>query len=89
MDKKLSKSAQAFFDYFKKLERPLSSTQLWANCESMDRYEELAGNEEFKQVLISKKHYLLDDPTAIVELECGRETFNPPKSHFWWWIDEL
>lgn len=84
-----SSGAQVFFNFFKSLERPLSSTQLWANCESMDKYEELAGNEEFKQVLISKKVYLLDDETSSDFLKSGRETFEPPKSHFWWWIDEL
>ena len=89
MDKKLSKSAQVIFDYYKRLDQPFSADRLGNKFDSLDRYPELAGNKEFKQILISKKSLLLDDPASFLELKAGREYLNPPESHFWWYIDEL
>ena len=86
-------------DYFKifkqhinKLEHPESYISMCYIMSEPENAKDLANNNQFKQLLITKKHLIINtqNPTFLIDLITTiRETENYPKSHFWWYIEKL
>lgn len=81
----------SYFDIFESIDRPFHNESYFNMCINMDEEEELIGNETFKDLILKKRGiiFMEDKEDLIKMLKSWREDYNTPKTHYWWWIDEL
>ncbi len=83
---------EIFTKYVNRPEHPESYITMCWRMSYPENAKDLANNEDFKKLLLSKRHFIIDseDPNYLIDsIKYIRESENYPKSHFWWWIDEL
>ncbi len=82
------------FKYVAENPKPLRDDEYMTMCMNMSDEDELPfseGSEELKRAMIAVKDSIIGDPSygVLSLIKKVRENDNIPRSHFWWYIDEL
>ncbi len=74
--------------------KPLRDDEYMTMCMNLSDEDELPfseGSEELKRAMLAAKDSIIGDPSyGVLDLiKQVRKNDNIPRSHFWWYIDEL
>ena len=82
------------FIYIKKHPKPLRDDEYMTMCMNMSDEDELPfseGSQDLYNAIYACQQLILDPPYnyVISYVKPYREKYSIPRSHFWWYIDEL